>query len=168
VNTSVGFQEQILPFRGESTKRVYIALLLLVSGCASAPPPPGFADIASQLPPIGSGHGRLYIYRAGEYYSQSVRMSVDGDKLPALYANRFYFIDLPAGQHRITAVPGLGFVKAETTLQIQEAETRFVEVVIRRDLPLGGRLLQVQSETPEKTLQKLWYQGTLPPQSLVR
>jgi hypothetical protein len=102
--------------------------LLLCAGCASGP---RYAETVSALPPIGSGNGRIYIYRpssVGALVQPNVRLN--GEKIGKSVPEGFFCVDRPPGQYEIEVTTE---VKRTLSLSLEAGQTRYV----RLDLELG-------------------------------
>lgn len=166
-----------LPVLRRSRRRlnleVCIPLVLVLAaacGCASTGEPPvRFSDISEQLPPIPAGHGRLYIYGVARTAYRPIKVHVDGVRFPDIYRGGFYFIDLAAGNHEVTSALfddiRSAFGKSSLEIDVTEGETLFVEPIVRNSIPVSSRLLLVQSDSPETTLARSSYIGSMPPHS---
>jgi len=72
----------------------------VITGCASAVT---FDQYIQNVQPPESGNGRIYVYRV-DTVGTAIRPSIklDGQILGRAVPNRFYYRDVPAGQHAIT------------------------------------------------------------------
>lgn len=75
-------------------------LCLAITGCASAVT---YDQYLQSVQPPESGNGRVYVYRV-DTVGTAIRPSIilDGEILGRAVPNRFYYRDVPAGQHEVT------------------------------------------------------------------
>lgn len=79
---------------------VMSAAALLLAGCAG----PRHGEIASQIPPIEAGNGRIYIYQLAQADGANAAepaILIDGRKVGRSKPGRFFFVDRPAGAHTL-------------------------------------------------------------------
>jgi len=76
---------------------------MFLFGCATGPT---YNSVKSQLPPVPSGKGRVYIYRASlsVWAGSGIQPDVliDGQRAGSAIPNGFFFVDLPPGSHTVS------------------------------------------------------------------
>lgn len=125
------------------------ATALVLAGCASGVK---HADMASSIPSIGAGQGRVYFFRSssmvGAALTPDIRLNgtVVGESKPG----GFFYVDRPAGNYVASAS-----TETEKTLSftLQAGETKYVRSSISMGLLVGRAVLDL--ETPEKARAEL-------------
>lgn len=132
--------------RSPCTKRgaLFTLILLLGSGCASAPLGPPFERAPS--PP--ESRARLYLFRVDERPSlATVRVTVDGQQIGSFRNGEYETLELSAGSHHLRAgMRSLALVAwgwNEQRIRFKPGETVFVQLSVRlteHEQPATGAL----------------------------
>jgi len=102
------------------------ALLLLLCGCAS---PPTYTEYESTLQPVPADSGRICVYRVttvGDAIRPTVR--IDDEPVGRAIPERFFYVDLPAGNYTISAST-IG--KYDLALGLEAGEEKYVRVEVK-------------------------------------
>jgi hypothetical protein len=114
--------------RGKASGRVRAVALAVLLGtplaCATGT---SYQQMAATLPPIGAGACRIFVYRPAMSGPPAFQpeIAIDGETLGGLRIASFFYVDRPAGIHRI-AVP----VGAEKAAFEEQGATRPVSVAV--------------------------------------
>jgi hypothetical protein len=102
-----------------------VMLALAITGCASGPQ---YKVLHATEPPIGSGQGRIYIYRTSAL-GAAVQPDVDvnGEAVGSAVSHGYFFIDRPPGNYEISTTTE---VKRSLSLTLEPAQTRYVRLNI--------------------------------------
>lgn len=109
-------------------RTVLSTMLALLAACAA---PSTYDDVASRLPPVPDGAGRLVLYRpAPGAPAMRPGIDVNGERVGASHARGFFFVDRPPGECVVS-----GSKRAEHRLRIElgAGETLYV----RMRIPMG-------------------------------
>jgi Protein of unknown function (DUF2846) len=85
------------------TRRVCLAAfaVFLVAGCASGPK---YTEIKGKIPSLQSGQGRVFVYRDSTFGAAvTPDVLINGKVVGVSRANGFFYTDLPAGNHKLSA-----------------------------------------------------------------
>lgn len=123
-----------------------LAILLMLSACATPPAGPAFEPAAR--PP--ENRARIYLYRFDTRPSFStVRVTIDGREIGTFRNNEYETLELAAGSHHLRAamrsVALVAWGSNEQRLRLRPGETIFVKLSVRlteRAQP-GGRELEI-------------------------
>jgi len=103
---------------------VAVALLLLVSGCASVPMASKEEDAAAKSFRVPPGKGRVYVYR-NEFMGRQVKIPItlDGKLMGSTLAKTFFAFDVSPGSHEVGCV---GENPAKATVDVKPGEAVYV------------------------------------------
>jgi len=133
--------------------------LLLVTFLAACATGPKLAEMRSSIPPLKSGEGRIYFYRAGSMVGAAIQPSISlngkvvGDSKPG----GFFFVDrAPGSMEVITSTE----VEKKLTFVLDAGQTRYVKTTTSFGV-LAGRVQPelVDNATGEKELAETSYIG---------
>jgi hypothetical protein len=134
------------------------AAAAFVSGCATGPK---HDEIASSIPSLKAGQGRIYFFRSNSMVGGAVRPDIrlDGQVVGQSKPGGFFYVDRPAGSHVASAS-----TETEKTVSftLQAGETKYIRSSVSIGLLVGRVVLE--PETPEKAkaeLGALSYTGTV-------
>ena len=75
---------------------------VLLAGCASnEPAPQAAAPITATTAPLSSGKAGLYVYRDGFARALDNNLNLDGQCLGQSKKGGYFFVELPAGKHKV-------------------------------------------------------------------
>lgn len=77
---------------------------VLLAGCASNEPAPATqaaAPITATTAPLASGKAGLYVYRNSFARALDNNITLDGQCLGQSKKDRYFFVELPAGKHKV-------------------------------------------------------------------
>jgi hypothetical protein len=145
-------------------KRTFLKLMLLgavvavVSACATGPK---FADVASSMPTLKAGEGRIYFFRSSSMVGAAIQPEIrlTGQVVGQSKPGGFFYVDRPAGNYVASAS-----TETEKTVSftLQPGETKYIRSSIGMGLFAGRPLLE--PENPEKAsaeLASLSYTGLI-------
>jgi biopolymer transport protein ExbD len=94
--------KKLLPFLAT------VVLALFFAGCTTGPIIPGWTSdpsynsVKDTFPPIAAGAGRIFIYRDAIYSpSKTPAVLLNGEQAGLSKAQRFFYVDWPAGEHKV-------------------------------------------------------------------
>lgn len=134
------------------------AVLLLVAGCATGIK---HDQMASSMPSLKSGEGRIYFFRSGSMFGAALQPDIrlNGRVVGESKPGGFFYLDRPAGNYVATASTE---TEKSLTFTLQPGETKYVRSSPGFGLVVGRIILEL--ETPEKAkaeLGSLSYTGTV-------
>jgi predicted dinucleotide-binding enzyme len=139
----------------------WLAVLIIVAACvtAFAPDCAGAQSINSEVGgPIPLGHGRVFIYRyekEGWHVRPAVRLN--GQPVERIKPQSYFWLDLPAGAHEISAAARTNFV---AQLDVAAGQKYFVRVELdQKRSTLRFRPVEVAQAKAIAQLNRLGYQG---------
>ncbi|CAN5821476.1 hypothetical protein BH11PSE3_BH11PSE3_35890 [soil metagenome] len=120
------------------SRRVSLVVLLAVGACAGSPPAPPQADLqAKRFDPPPPGKGALYVYRSGLLgFARPIDVTLVGGATAQLGYNTFIRMEGPPGPVEVGCRVGDNTATGQS--QVQEGQTRFVEVSMKVGLLLPG------------------------------
>lgn len=128
---------------------------LLLTGCAG----PRYADVATRIPDIESGSGRIYFYQLAATGVDAAQPAilVDGRKVGRSKPGRFFFVDRPAGTPVLTVAPDRKDPEASLKPTLAAGQT----VYIRVDVEGGKQVLRLEpsADVATQSLANLKYWG---------
>ncbi|AMG47006.1 DUF2846 domain-containing protein [Achromobacter ruhlandii] len=135
---------------------VMSAAAVLLAGCAG----PRHGEIASQIPPIEAGNGRIYIYQLAQADGANAAepaILIDGRKVGRSKPGRFFFVDRPAGAHTLATAHYKRSARPALPVPLEAGQTRYV----RTDIVAGAQVLRLEesAETAQQNLTGLRYWG---------
>jgi hypothetical protein len=97
-------------------------VLPLLAACASGPT---YSEMQKTTAPPAANLGRIYLYRSGSPFGAAVQPSVkiDGKVVGSAVPGGYFYVDLPAGSHKISADTE---VKRDLSVTLQAGQTRYV------------------------------------------
>ena len=103
-----------------------IVVSLVVSGCASGPK---HADVASAIPALQPGEGRIYFYRSNSMVGAAVQpnISLNGKVVGESKPGGFFFVDAKAGPMEVSTSTE---VEKKLTFTLEPRQTRYVRTVV--------------------------------------
>jgi hypothetical protein len=118
--------------RNVSRFLIAVAALLLVAGCATGPK---FSEMQSKIGPIATGQGRVFVYRDSAFGAAiTPNVAINGKVVGVSRANGFFYADLPAGDHRLSAATE---VERSLTFTLKAGETKYVKASISFGIVAG-------------------------------
>ena len=139
------------------TTGLLIALLAVLSGCASGPK---FRDIHSSIAPSESETGRIYFYRPGKMFGAGIQPKVwlNGEVVGKSTPGGFFYVDQEPGNCTVSMTSE---VEKELTFTIDRGQTRYV----RLSVGLGVVVYRVYPELKDESealpeIQSMSYIGT--------
>lgn len=134
------------------------SVLLLAAGCATGIK---HEQMASSMPSLKSGEGRIYFFRSGSMFGAAVQPDIrlNGHVVGQSKPGGFFYLDRPAGNYVATTSTE---TEKSLTFTLQPGETKYVRSSPGFGLVVGRIILEL--ETPEKAkaeLGSLSYTGTV-------
>ncbi|HSV80769.1 MAG TPA: DUF2846 domain-containing protein [Ramlibacter sp.] len=136
-------------------KRTFLKLALaatavvLVSGCATGIK---HEQMASSIPSIKAGEGRIYFFRSSSMMGAAVQpdIRINGQVVGASKPGGFFYVDRPVGNYLASTS-----TETEKTLSftLQPGETKYVRNSVSMGVMVGRVVLEL--ETPEKARSEL-------------
>jgi hypothetical protein len=134
-----------------------LLLSLAIAGCASGPK---HSELASAIPALKAGEGRIYFYRSNSMLGAAVQPSVSlngnvvGDSKPG----GFFFVDAKAGPMEVTTATE---VEKKLTFTLEPRQTRYVRTVIGMGVFMGRVYPELVDPTEgEAELRQMSYIGS--------
>lgn len=106
--------------------------LFALSGCATGP---GYAEMASTIPPVPADKGRIYFYRpsmVGAAVQPAVRL--DGKEVGTAKSKGFFYVDAEPGSHFVETTTE---VSRRLTFTLEKGQTRYVKLSISMGFAVG-------------------------------
>ena len=132
------------------------AVMLVAAGCASGP---RHAEVASSIPPLKAGEGRIYFYRSSSMVGAAIQPSivVNGKVVGDSKPGGFFFVDLPPGNVEVSTSTE---VEKKATFTLERGQTRYVRTSPSFGV-LVGRIVPelVDTATGEAELRETSYIG---------
>jgi hypothetical protein len=126
-----------------------IAVTSLMAGCASGMK---HSEMASSIPSLKSGEGRVYFMRSASMFGATLQPDIrlNGKVVGESKPGGFFFVDRPAGKYVAAAS-----TETEKTLSfmLDAGETKYVRSSPSFGLVVGRVVLEL--ETPEKAKEEL-------------
>ncbi|MFP3754401.1 DUF2846 domain-containing protein [Cupriavidus sp. SIMBA_020] len=126
-----------------------MALSFLMAGCASGVK---HSEMASSIPSLKSGEGRVYFLRSASMFGAAVQpdLRLNNEVVGESKPGGFFFVDRPAGKYVASAA-----TETEKTLSfvLDSGETKYVRSSPSMGLMVGRVVLEL--ETPEKAKEDL-------------
>jgi len=100
------------------------AVLPVLAACASGPT---YSEMQKTTAPIAANSGRIYIYRSGSPFGAAVQpdVKVDGSVVGSAVPGGYFYVDLPAGSHKISADTE---VERDLSVTLEAGQTRYVSL----------------------------------------
>ncbi len=98
------------------------AVLPMLAACASGP---SYSDMQKTTTPVAANMGRIYLYRSGSPFGAAVQPSVkvDGNVVGSAVPGGYFYVDLPAGSHKVSADTE---VERDLSVTLEAGQTRYV------------------------------------------
>lgn len=109
------------------TRRIAaVSLVALLAACASGPK---HAEVASSIPALGAGQGRVYVYRSSSMLGAAIqpKVMVNGNAAGDSKPGGFFFVDLPAGTVEVATSSE---VEKKLTFTLDAGQTRYVRTTV--------------------------------------
>ncbi len=133
-----------------------LAATLLVAGCATGPK---YTEVASAIPTLKSGEGRIYFYRTSALGAAvQPTINLNGTPVGTSQPSGFFFIDRPAGNYEVLMGTE---VERKLTFTLEPGQERFVRTSITFGLMVGRPLAElVDPKEARAEVSSLSYTGT--------
>jgi hypothetical protein len=147
----------------DAIRAVVATLLFLAAACVSENGPK-YPDFAASAPPIALGHARLVFYRMLFTPPQTFRaqITVDGAAVGSLPMGTWFWVDQPAGLHRLDSplwpaysAFGHQLRTAPVEVELASGTTSFVSVSLLTTDPLRVSLAPVSAGQAQRDLATL-------------
>lgn len=131
--------------------------MLMLAGCATGP---RFSEMKSQIGPLPSGQGRVFVYRDSAFGAAiTPKVAINGKVAGVSRANGFFYADLPAGDYRLAAETE---VERSLTFSLAAGESKYVKASISFGVFVGRINFDlVNAAAGEQELQSLAYSPEL-------
>jgi hypothetical protein len=98
------------------------AVLPVLAACASGPT---YSDMQKTTAPLAANMGRIYLYRSGSPFGAAVQpdVKIDGNLVGSAVPGGYFYVDLPAGSHKISADTE---VERALSVTLEPGQTRYV------------------------------------------
>jgi hypothetical protein len=96
----------------------------MLAACASGP---SYTEVQKTTAPVAANMGRIYIYRSGSPFGAAIQPSVkvDGNTVGSAVPGGYFYVDLPAGSHKISADTE---VERDLSVTLEAGQTRYVSL----------------------------------------
>ncbi len=133
---------------------------LIMIGCASGPK---YLEVADQTPPLSGENGRIYIYRTSTFGAAiQPEVMLDGQYVGKAVPLGFFYVDCPAGNHRIATATE---VDRELTFHLDKGQTRYVRLDVSMGFFVGHVYPDlIEEEEAVKEIESCHFIGVHPPQ----
>lgn len=114
------------------TRTLYVAMLLLLSGCATGAK---YTEVRSTLPSLAPSEGRIYFYRPsalGAAVQPDIKLN--GQKVGSAKPHGFYFVDRAPGNCEVSAATE---TEKKLTFTLDPGQERFVRLKIQLGVLVG-------------------------------
>jgi hypothetical protein len=114
------------------TRTLYVAMLLLLSGCATGAK---YTEVRSTLPSLAPSEGRIYFYRPsalGAAVQPDIKLN--GQKVGLAKPHGFYFVDRAPGNCEVSAATE---TEKKLTFTLDPGQERFVRLKIQLGVLVG-------------------------------
>jgi hypothetical protein len=102
-----------------------LGLVAMLAACASGPK---YSEVASSIPTLKAGEGRIYFYRTGALGAAiQPAIMLNGKEVGKSQTGGFFFVDRPAGSYEV--VMGTE-VERKVTFTLDAGATRYVKTSI--------------------------------------
>ncbi len=135
-------------------------LATLICGCATGPE---FKDIASEIPAIEAGRGRVYVYRPQMSFLYVGSVTLNGEEVRVPAAGGFVFVDKEPGAYEVIVD---AITNEAATFELESGEAIFIRITVIA----GGWFLYTISpqltdrDTAIQEMQELNHPGPFLPQ----
>ena len=141
-----------------------------VASCTSTNTQARYMAVSTQMPPIPRGESRIFIYHPKIRSAGHVRVYLNEARMPDIYSGKFYFVDVPAGSHKISSAfnpgfPSPDFGKDSINVDLHDGEVIYVQPTLRNSIPISSRIFNVPSRSARNDIVETSYLGTMPPRS---
>jgi len=134
------------------------AIVLLGAGCAATGPK--YSEVASTIPTLSSGKGRIYFYRPDTMLGAAITSDIrlNGSVVGKSERGSFFFVDSAPGNMTVLTSTE---VEKQLTFTLAQGETKFVKTTVSFGV-LVGRINSelVSSSVAKGELTGLAYTGT--------
>lgn len=134
---------------------LFVLTLGLFTGCASGPT---YQEHASAMQPVSAENGRIYIYRKsalGAAVQPEVR--VDDNVVGKAKPKGFFYVDLPPGNHVISASTE---AERNLNLTLDTSEEKYVRLEIKMGAFVGHvKPVLVETAVGKEEIQAMKYMG---------
>jgi hypothetical protein len=125
------------------------AAVVMVSGCATGMK---HDQMASSMPSLKAGEGRIYFFRSGSIVGGAVQPDIrlDGQVVGTSRPGGFFYVDRPAGNHLASAS-----TETEKTVSfvLASGETKYIRSSVSMGLMVGRVVLE--PEAADKALAEI-------------
>ena len=112
---------------------------------------PSYDQIRTTMPVVPAGHARLYIFNSG---MASARIAIDGEKLGECTWGAFFWKDVTAGPHVVSADSWGNFGKWDEAIQVENAREYYLSIKPRRDSRIATALFGPLGQLTEAAVAK--------------
>jgi len=126
------------------------ALVALISGCAATGAK--YDQVASSMPSLGPGQGRIYFLRSSSMFGAAVQpdIKLNGVVVGTSKPGGFFYVDRPAGGYVASATTE---TEKDASFALQAGETKYVRSSPRMGIAVGRIVLEL--DPPEKAKAEL-------------
>jgi hypothetical protein len=139
-----------------SQSAILVASAVLLAACATGPK---HSEVASTIPALKAGEGRVYLYRSNSMVGAAIQPSilVNGKVVGDSKPGGFFFVDLPPGNVEVSTTTE---VEKKATFTLERGQTRYVRTSPSFGI-LVGRIVPelVDTATGESELREMSYIG---------
>lgn len=115
-----------------------LAAAIFVAGCATGPK---YDEVASSIPTLKAGEGRVYFYRTSALGAAiQPTINLNGSPVGTSQPSGFFFVDRPAGNYEVLMGTE---VERKLTFTLEPGQERFVRTSITFGLLVGRPLAEL-------------------------
>lgn len=133
----------------------WVVSLAMFSACATGPT---YEQSSAQVQPLATDHGRIFIYRKsslGAAVQPEVR--VDGETVGKAKPKGYFYVDLPAGSHEISASTE---AERNLNLTLDAGEEKYVRLEVKMGAFVGHvKPVLVDVDAGREEIQEMKYTG---------
>ena len=133
------------------------AVAVLLAGCAASGAK--YDQVASGMPSLKPGHGRVFFFRSSSMFGAAVQpdIKLNGEVVGTSKPGGFFYVDRPAGNYTASAATETEKV---ATFSLAAGETKYLRTSPSMGLVVGRIIVELESADKAKTeLASLSYTG---------
>lgn len=126
-----------------------LALVALVAGCATGPK---YSEVASRMPSVKPGEGRIFFYRSSSMVGAAVQPDVrlNSEVVGSSKPGGYFYVDRPAGNYVASASTE---TEKTASFVLAAGETKYLKTSPSFGLVIGRIVITI--EPPESARQEL-------------
>jgi hypothetical protein len=127
-----------------------VSVAVLLAACAASGAK--FQEVASAMPSLKPGEGRIYFFRSSSIVGAAIQPEIrlNGQVVGTSRPGGFFYVDRPAGNHAATAATE---TEKSATFVLQPGETKYLRTTTSVGVFVGR--IVVELESPDKAKAEL-------------